>query len=866
MRSLALALVALLALVAIAFTFLWGAAEDEPAPEQAAGPAAAERATEPASHPSASASAEAPAKAPDLAAGVERESVPARPAAPYVFHVRVVRAPSLAPFPGARVWSSAESADPQGWTSGHSAPWSADPEAFLAEAGRAWLCDGEGRVSIGNACPRIALAGRDGEWFGANTFELESGAPEGEIRLFLAKDETLVFRAVDGDGAPLAGIWAQCEFLAPDSRGIPNTVKVGPSDQDGLMRIRHIQVNRHVAGGSVGAAVRVVLLGGTLPAEHVALQPLPDTPLLLRVPDHAMLDIVCLGHDGRPWTLREGESDLITLWSHGGGGGSQHRLAPDGTVRIGPVLCGAKFTLTWPSTKATASATAPARRGETLRVELVAREHRTSLSARLLDNAGRPLQGTYLLTIGPPSRRTVAEIRTGEDGRFHQPLLDSPPSPPLVIDVGTTRVTPLPDSLCARIEWTRPLLAGPNELGDIVLAAPLELLTLRVEWQDGGPVREPLLRLRGPGARDVFDDPILRSDPAGEGQYSVRGPSGFGPITVRATHREAVTHTEASFAEGVAHGVIPMTRGGSLATRCLVDPELPWEEFEFSLRREAPTGAPHDRLVMAPAPASRNGPAVLRWSGVREGRYTLAIAAVPGERPFRELAGLEIRAGEATTDERLREIDLRGALSRVELRIRDELGEAVGASKLLVLRRVPESEHGWYGHLARDGVAVLAVARPVDLRIAALGYRLQDLPGVARDLHVSLSRVPRLRVRLAAEIPSGMAIWVNFVPPDGALEGGARYRSRNGDGNGTFEFGWGGAGVAFREGGAAQGWQPGLEGTYGVILRVARETKMVPVENPTPLVVDTKGLATDSVVTISPDPEALARAFEQLSR
>lgn len=862
MRALAVALVLVLAIVAIVLAG-FGPGSDDVAPQPLAGPI--EDTVVPATE-----TAEAPhtgdAGVGDAAA-IDRESIRATPMAPYIFRVRVVRAPSLQPFPGARLWATPESLDPQRWPTGHLGRWNQDPEPYLAAEGRTWLCDGDGRITIGNAHPRIALAARDGEWYGANTFQLEADATDGEVLLFLAKDETLVFRALDSAGEPVAGIFARCTFLAREGRGSANEVRVGPSDASGRMRIPHIQINRYSAGGASTAEARVVVFGSAPPSERIALEPTPVEPVVLRVPDSAALDVVCLGRDGKPWTLLEGEFDQVAV-SRGGRDPAESfvKLERDGTARVWPVLCDTELTVSWFSFGAKATVRAPLRKGESLRVELIAQKDRNSLRGRLLDRSGQPQRGTFWMTLELAPRPDLTIVATGADGRFRYLLEERRYPSPLRIRICAMPDPPLADAGCAGIERIEPLQPGANDLGDVVLGPRAELLVLRVEWQDGSPVLEPKLRMHGPEFRKGFDDPTLVKESLGDGRHVVRGAPSIGTITVGAEHPEAQTPVEATFAEGSGPAVIRMMRGGSLMARCLVDADVPWEEFEFSLRREGPGAGPSDRVVVKPEHASRAGPAVLRWSGVSDGRYTLAVAAVPGERPFREVPGLELRAGAQSSDERLREIDLRGAVHRLELRLTDELGAPLPAGKVLVLRRVPEGSVGWYGHLVQDGLAVLAVDRPVDLRVGARGYRMEELFAVARDVQVRIARVPRVRLRVAAEIPRGTALGIELVPEPESWRGGVRYQSRAGAGDGQWDFGWHETGITFHDAAAEKEWRPAHETIWLLRLRVSIGTTMADVELPAPLTIDTRGLRPDAVVTITPDPEALARALAKLPR
>jgi hypothetical protein len=131
-----------------------------------------------------------------------------------------------------------------------------------------------------------------------------------------------------------------------------------------------------------------------------------------------------------------------------------------------------------------------------------------------------------------------------------------------------------------------------------------------------------------------------------------------------------------------------------------------------------------------------------------EGPYRLTVALRDEAGCGEVIEGVLVRAGQASDDERLQAIDLRGRIRAFTLEVVDEAGTPLMQGALS--RKTPETaEFGEERIWLRGGQAKIATCLPaLDLEIDVPGYRTQLLEGIAEDRRVTLARGPRLSIVL----------------------------------------------------------------------------------------------------------------------
>jgi hypothetical protein len=132
-----------------------------------------------------------------------------------------------------------------------------------------------------------------------------------------------------------------------------------------------------------------------------------------------------------------------------------------------------------------------------------------------------------------------------------------------------------------------------------------------------------------------------------------------------------------------------------------------------------------------------------------------------------------VQAGIPVEDARLDDIDLRGRVRQIELRIVTDRGEPVPGDEVAVasgsthLGATGVEEIIWSGRKAWDGRFAAAVHIPVDLVISADGYETVSMQAVFEDRVVTLRASPRVQVQIAEwpqSLPEGVTPSMSLTP------------------------------------------------------------------------------------------------------
>ena len=188
----------------------------------------------------------------------------------------------------------------------------------------------------------------------------------------------------------------------------------------------------------------------------------------------------------------------------------------------------------------------------------------------------------------------------------------------------------------------------------------------------------------------------------------------------------------------------------------------------------------------------RGSPGEWTLDPVAPGRYTLRIAYLTMDQPLVEFRGVEVQAGQECRDVRIQNLDLRGLIRVIRVRVVPERPK--GPLQCTLLCRTSDGAKDRRGRsikLESAGTASLVIPTAgAHVRIEAKGYEPIDNPRVTEDTTFELQRLkalPRVEIRLVGGFPKKLpaTIWMELVP---AVGSGPRLVAKNFTLEGSFFF------------------------------------------------------------------------------
>jgi hypothetical protein len=320
---------------------------------------------------------------------------------------------------------------------------------------------------------------------------------------------------------------------------------------------------------------------------------------------------------------------------------------------------------------------------------------------------------------------------------------------------------------------------GWHDLGDLRLDTGPLLVAGRFVDDSGGDLDRVEFELqRWSATTGDWRTLPIRAVRCTNGCFEVRGPlpnARCRLVLLAGFHRERPAF---EFEAGARDLVIPVVAGHCVTMRCLLAPELDPAHLVFALQPRSGSGAAAAAVGGGTGwmPWNRHrgaggwtdGLTTMRWSSVPGGRYDLVVRSPGFAEPFANLPDIVV-PGPPEGDVRLARWDLRSAIAPIRVAARTG-GEELGDSVFVI--PVPQPLSGpWAGYVALGGVTIAAPPRPVDLLVAACGYRLLRV-------HAAIGRVDAelesLQVELAfagvPELPDGIQLEASAHDPDPILD------------------------------------------------------------------------------------------------
>ena len=760
-------------LVGLALWLCWRSPTDTAPPGVAAAPpAAAPVATAPVN--TAATPVPAATVAPERTEAPVDPGAAATPVAEFeTYQLRFVAAGERQPVAGVEVhwidarfdWANASEAD--------RALQQRDQEQFLQQHGHREVADAEGRLAIRATANNGTLVARREQlfaqaWLGKQSPVETSGPFAGEHVVELAPDRELTLRAVDGRGEAVAGVFIAVTTKVQSQSGEASTSRgdLPPTDEHGIVEMKHTQL----WGGAalVEATARASMVAGDGPPVAVDLRDPPKDPVDVPVPESGALEVALLWADGRPWTLPATSTlDLHVgppdehVYAHQPGR-NMFRFDQDGRAVAAPVPCGKKLVVSTTTAFPDQTVDGPAGAGERVRVELRLSDKTSIVVGRVLLPDRSPFVGRAMIMFENASGSASQELATEADGRFRTVVREHLGNQPSIALQRRDDRTWSPIGEEAEIALRAPLVPGLNDVGDVVLAPAPVLVAGRLVDGDGKPAKgvQPDLERTRIGEREswqqAWDTPIRLDD---EGRFEVRSlPKGRNyRIRVRG---DGTPMQPIEFAPGTTDLVIKVERGGSVRATFLADPLL--ESLSFRLvppagARKDPRSPFADESGWPRRDAERK--LSVQWCGLAAGPHRLLVAC-RGLDPLVDLTVM-VPAGGETDDARLRDIDLRGKVRRIEVEVTDVHGTRLSATARVFVHSGNDASQAWYGQeIAPSGRAKarFIVSQPVELVVVARGCRARTLPGVFGDTSVALATAPSVTLQWvdAAQLPAGV--------------------------------------------------------------------------------------------------------------
>ncbi len=347
--------------------------------------------------------------------------------------------------------------------------------------------------------------------------------------------------------------------------------------------------------------------------------------------------------------------------------------------------------------------------------------------------------------------------------------------------------------LSAEVALDRKLVFGRNDMGDLVLRAPVAFVSGRVVDRSGAAMPAARLHLRrksGDSWQQVYD---FEQHTDATGEFSVAGSVVGEAFQLYAKGKDFLSET----VEFVPGGEVTLVvqRTGSLAGSVLLDDEL--DESLVQVRLERGKGSESPLEWSDTNRGLKDG--VFVFEGLPPGAYDVGVWLQGDREALRRIEDVWVADGSQNTDGRLQNIDLRNEIHSFRLTLEGTGDEPVSGNA----RYAPAGSEVWqHRYFEGSEVTLLARTAAVDVLLDVKGYRLQRLEDLRGDRTLTLAKNLRVRVLLTgdAELPGDpYFVKVSFVRPDnrsfGILWGAAAFDERRevvveANTTGTLEVRW----------------------------------------------------------------------------
>jgi len=715
---------------------------------------------------------------PERSAAVDANAPTPKAAATATFDILVVDAVTQQPVADAEAcWSDAATRERVKQLPKEQAREFWDSQERMAQQfGRRARSDRDGRLRVVADKQGCQVFARAGDRYGELLLYANSTPPEGGHRLLLARDEQLRVRVLDAAGQPAERVRVGLSFgTEPSSGANPSYDTYAATDAAGVATFAHLQQLRASQCGpgashaTTGCAVGIAIPG--LPSTPVVVepgQPLPTEPIELHLPPTASLRVRCT-IAGAP--MHGLEHVRVHAGSKRGDGdsnrGIDERVDDDGWAwfRWLPAEVPLLATPSGPNVPFFEPQEVPTLAiGEVRELRIDFANEALVLRGRLLDVDGVPMANAgFLLNHGIGGGGGSFGLQTDDRGMFlhvwRKPKGDKETWP-----LNYFHLMPLGRQELSLALPPRELHAGINELGDLHFGGEPLVCAGRLDGYErkrfgAGLVLEREEADRSTGAarwRSLVQPKVGLGE---HGVFMARGRVEPGRYRLRITSRDHLPVAPIEFALGQGDLVVSMREAASLQCECLLPADTDRSLLAFDLvggparswipEDEEQNGIPADNrraVVFASDPAA----ATCQWSAVEPGSYTLRVTLRGSAEPLLELADVAVPLP-AGGDPRLLQLDLRGSLRHVDLKLLDARGQDLSRAAMVFVQPQADPQRWCGARLYGRPTKLLLPTRAQTIVVASEGSRPTTVvvPADVVEFVVRLEPWPRVEIALA---------------------------------------------------------------------------------------------------------------------
>lgn len=699
--------------------------------------------------------------------------------------VRTIDAKTRQPIAGVEVWWIDDTLDPDSLSARQASLRGKDAELYTRELGQRTVSDANGQFVL-RARSSLGLVARSDMMFGQAFwnvgYAIKEVAPfEGELPILLEQDHTLVVRAIDRHQQPVSGALIRLirhdVVRSGEVRRSPQDM--GVTDEAGQLTLPHAQ--RIFWDGDREAELCAVVVGAEGEARPLDPLSLPEGVVDVVVAPMGTVAVVLLSPEGKPWLFPE--HNHIYAWLRPDPERIPQRVAGvdykpfgmDGRVTF-QVGCGLSFHASVSHWVEQQGFEGPKLEGDLVQVELKMAADQLFLAGRLLGEDGGPFVGNAAMRITANGSSSDWLIDRDTHGRFCFPVLrDIGELPELLVrESGVVRRAGLQRSVPLQAS----LHPGRNELGDIVLQRPPLLVSGQLVF-----LGEPDIACK-PGAV------VLRVERCAKPGDDFGEANGFRVVVDEAqnftVHDVGGAHAyrlvlgggcvmtgPIDFVPGATDVKVAVSPGGSVDASFLCDEVH--RDLRIRLMQESVPEregeALRDQREWRELGQSHlsDGRLDVAWRNVPVGKHRLVVG-LQGEDPVVDLL-VDVSMGRLLDDPRLVDIDLRGRVRTILVRLTDALGQPLASNATVVLAgRHSTGEPGLGGmHDATTPSGVrLPLTKPRDLFVVGDGLRGTRVSGVASDVTVAMAPATTVEVHWldAPTLPPGVWAQLAWSPID----------------------------------------------------------------------------------------------------
>ncbi|MEQ1631171.1 MAG: sigma-70 family RNA polymerase sigma factor, partial [Planctomycetota bacterium] len=662
---------------------------------------------------------------------VEKGSLPHRVAAPAPANVpscevRVVDHASGLPVAGARVLVVPHELDMSRAPAELVELAQSDRDAFLHRVSPFLETDENGMVRVATHVeePTGVVASKGSAWG-----EGFARGTQSFLEVRLRPDRTLRVRVVDASGraAPLLPV-----ELRTRRGGDTIHMSIGTTDSDGLVTLSHVQTRS--SDEPIEHCVVARFTGGE--SDPVGFDPTdPPREVIVALPATGTVRVRLIDAGGRALdaqhfadpTVSLKVRDALTSPEPTPGVSTLHaeiaRLGSGGEAVFTHVSLGKYLEARGSRFLRSPLAAGPTSEHPNHVLELREPNDLVILTGRLVNETGEP-ERDFDFALPSSAGRPISpgRGRTDADGRFRLALARTVAGPELELSLRALQPGIATTPGC---QFTvRPASTGTNELGDLVVS-PLPLLVRgRVFVTGKATVRMHVERRVGETWEQVFGiEPAWTPDREFVLHGSFSEPT---PLRLCISAQGLPPTAPVEFEAGTSGLEIVLQRGGSATATMLLDAGLSLEGTMARMHRIEGSASAFPG-VPATLEAESNGRLRARWRGLPAGHYRLQVAGADESDVVHVVEDLVIGEGECT-DARLLDIDLRGRVRGIDVRVLDADGVEIHDRDACVIVR--GGDERWRAWSLVDGSVRIPCGRPVDLLVLARSHRASFVDGV----------------------------------------------------------------------------------------------------------------------------------------